>query len=252
MGREATITHEQVAAAADALKSTGVSPTLRAVRQRLGDTGSMGTISKHLQTWKESQERETAAALILPPGLQRAILEFMRNELSAARLPLETDLAEQQQAAVDLASENERLLEKIQDLMVQIDGLVAGKASAEGKAQQLAADLDGAKAEAARERNAAEASRTELTKTTLRLEALPRVEADLAATRADLAAECQSRIGAEQRAAVLEAQKIDLDSRLKDKKIELQQANEQLETVRARTEQLAKNLADALMQRIKD
>jgi hypothetical protein len=39
---------------------------------------------------------------------------------------------------------------------------------------------------------------------------------------------------------------------LKDKKIELQQANEQLETVRARTEQLAKNLAEALMQRIKD
>ena len=43
MGREATITYEQVAAAADAVKVAGGKPTSRGIRERLGNTGSMGT-----------------------------------------------------------------------------------------------------------------------------------------------------------------------------------------------------------------
>ncbi|WP_455289003.1 DNA-binding protein [Cupriavidus necator] len=36
MGREATITQEQVNAAADGLRAAGQRPTVRAVRERLG------------------------------------------------------------------------------------------------------------------------------------------------------------------------------------------------------------------------
>jgi chromosome segregation ATPase len=67
----------------------------------------------------------------------------------------------------------------------------------------------------------------------------------LAATRADLATERQSRIEAEQRAAVLDAQKIDLEGRLGDMKNESQRVREQLETGRARAEKLADELAEA-------
>ena len=70
MGREASITYEQVAAAADALRSESKKPTSRAVRERLGNQGSMGTITKAIQRWRGEQEREQAAALTLPPGLQ--------------------------------------------------------------------------------------------------------------------------------------------------------------------------------------
>ena len=52
MGREATITYEQVAAAADAMKVAGGKPTSRGIRERLGNTGSMGTVNKLLQAWK--------------------------------------------------------------------------------------------------------------------------------------------------------------------------------------------------------
>ena len=38
------ITFEQVAAVADALAGEGQQPTIRAVRERLGDTGSPNTI----------------------------------------------------------------------------------------------------------------------------------------------------------------------------------------------------------------
>ena len=108
MGRDSTITFEQVAAVADAMKIEGIKPTSRAVRERLGNTGSMGTINKMLGRWKAGQERQVSAALVLPPALQRVLLEFMDHELTSARTALEAELADQQQEAADLATENER------------------------------------------------------------------------------------------------------------------------------------------------
>src|SRR5260370_13445777 len=99
MGREATITAEQVNAVADALKAEGVKPTARAVRERLGNTGSMGTVTRLLQQWRDAQQRQAASTLMLPPALQRAILEFMELELAAARATLEAELASQRQEA---------------------------------------------------------------------------------------------------------------------------------------------------------
>ncbi|CAJ0718582.1 Chromosome partition protein Smc [Ralstonia thomasii] len=244
MGREATISPEQVRAIADAIKAEGGKPTLRSVRERLG-TGSMGTIAKLLQQWKAGQERQATAELVLPPALQRAVLDFMTAELSAARAPLEADLAEQQQAAADLAAENERQAGTIEDQAAELEALAAEKAAAEGKAEQLAADLAAGKEEAARERQAAEQARTELAKAMLRLEAMPRLESDLAAIRTELAKERQGRIEAEQQAAVLAAQKVDLDGRLADAKKEIERTSELLQKVQARAEQQADALADA-------
>ncbi|WP_221931826.1 DNA-binding protein [Klebsiella pneumoniae] len=48
------ITFEQVAAVADALAGEGQQPTIRAVREKLGDTGSPNTIHKHLTAWREA------------------------------------------------------------------------------------------------------------------------------------------------------------------------------------------------------
>ena len=104
MGREATITYEQVAAAADAMKVAGSKPTSRGIRERLGNTSSMGTVNKLLQAWKAAQERQISTALSLPPVLQRAILDFMGQELSSAKATLEAELAEQQQEVADLAT----------------------------------------------------------------------------------------------------------------------------------------------------
>ena len=214
MGREAAITWEQVYAVADAIRAEGSKPTSRAVRERLGNTGSMGTVNKLLQRWRATQEREQATAVSLPPALQRAILDFLDTELAAARATLEAQLVEQQQEASDLAAETERQADAIEGQRQMLEHVVTAKASAEGRAQQLAADLDSAKAETVRERQAAESARTDLAKALLRLEAMPRLELDLEAARAELAKERQGRVEAEQRAAVLNAQKADLDARL--------------------------------------
>ena len=202
MGREATVTFEQIAALADAMKMEGVKPTSRAVRERLGNTGSMGTINKLLQRWKSGQERQVSAALVLPPALQRALLEFMDNELTAARTTLETELADQQQEAADLATENERQVLENDSQSEVIEVLRADVSKHEGRAGQLESDLVVARDEAARERSGAELARTELAKAQLRLEAMPRLEADLMAVRSDLEKERIARQQAEQTAAV--------------------------------------------------
>lgn len=205
MGREATITFEQVAAIADAMKVDGVKPTSRAVRERLGNTGSMGTINKLLGRWKSSQERQISAALVLPPALQRVLLEFMDNELTSARTTLEAELADQQQEAADLATENERQVIDNDLQSETIELLRAEVSTHQGRAGQLESDLMVSRDEAARERSGAELARTELAKAQLRLEAMPRLEADLVAVRGVLETERAARVAAEQQAAVLAA-----------------------------------------------
>ena len=205
MGRESTITFEQISAVADAMKTEGVKPTSRAVRERLGNTGSMGTINKLLGRWKSGQERQISAALVLPPALQRVLLEFMDNELTAARTTLEAELAEQQQEAADLATENERQVVENDAQAEAIESLRADVAAHRGRAGQLESDPAVARDEAVRERAGAELARTELAKAQLRLEAMPRLEADLVAVRGVLETERTGRQQAEQSAAVLAA-----------------------------------------------
>ena len=205
MGREATITYEQVAAAADMMKAAGSKPTSRTLRERLSNTGSMGTINKHLQAWRAGQERQIAGALALPAALQRSILDFMGQELAAARAALESDLGEQQQEAADLATENERQAADILDKADALMALRADLAAGQGRLDQVQTDLAAAKNDADRERKAAEEARIELAKSLLRLEAIPRLETDLAAVRAELDRERQGRVAAELAAAVLTA-----------------------------------------------
>ena len=205
MGREATITYEQVVAAADAMKAAGTKPTSRGIRERLGNTGSMGTVNKLLQAWRAAQERQISTALSLPPVLQRAILDFMGQELSSAKATLEAELAEQQQEVTDLATENERQASDIEQMNDSALTLQANLATLQGRLSQIDTDLATARNDTLREREAAEAARIELAKALLRLEAMPRLESDLGALRLDLDKERQARVAAEQQAAVLGA-----------------------------------------------
>lgn len=238
MGREAAITYEEVAAAADACKVGGAKPTSRGIREQLGNVGSMGTVNKLLQRWKANQGYQVAPAMVLPTGLQRAILEFMDQEATKVRAALEGELVEHQQEAADLATENERQLELIEAQAAQLEALGADKAAADGKAAQLALDLDGARVEAAHERAAAEMGRIELAKAQLRLEALAQLESDQVVVRVELDKERLARIASEQAAAVLTAQKTDLEARLQDWRGQVDRAAEQLVKVQERAERL--------------
>lgn len=245
MGRASTVTFEQIAAIADAMKLDQVNPTSRVVRERLGNTGSMGTINKLLGRWKSSQTRQISAALVLPPALQRALLEFMDHELTSARTVLEAELANQQQEASDLATENERQVIENEMQAEAVDLLRADVSKHEGRAGQLESYLAVSRDESARERSAAELARTELAKAQLRLEAMPRLEADLVSVRSVLETERAARQTAEQQAAVLAAKLDAAERRALEADVRTSKAD-------ARADELASNLSSAKAVAVKE
>lgn len=215
MPREASITYEQVAAIADAIKAAGGKPNPRQIRERHG-SGSLGTIHKLFQQWESGQSRQIEASLALPPALQRAILDFMAQELATARAELEAKLLDAQQAANDLAVENERQGNHIEALETALEDLQGEKATLAGRVAQLETDLASARDEAGRERQAAEAARTELAKAQLRLEAMPILEKENERLQGALDVERTARTDAERQAAAAEAKAAGLADRLAD------------------------------------
>ena len=189
MGRTAAVTFEMVAAAAEAMKAEKLDVVTRAVRERLGNVGSMGTVNNHLQAWKARQEQHVTSALTLPPALQKSILDFMGVELANARSTLEAGLAAQQKEMADLANDNEKQFSELELTAETIDTLRNEIATLQGKSSQLEINLATSKDDLVRERENAEHARTELAKALLRLEAMPRLEADLNAARSALESE---------------------------------------------------------------
>lgn len=244
MPREASVTPEQTFAVADALQAEGIRPTLREVYARLGH-GSMSTINGHMQRWREAHVRPPLAQPILPPALQRSLMDFIAAEVAAARAPLDAELAEQFQVAADLAAEGERLAKALEESSAAVAKLEAQRAAADGRAKQLDLELAAAKADAAQERQGAEAARTELARVVVRLESLGQLQSDLSAARERLEQERLGRAQAEQRVAVLAARQKDLEDRLAEMKMEVERANAQAEKARDRVDQLAERLPAA-------
>ncbi|MCB1882126.1 MAG: DNA-binding protein, partial [Gammaproteobacteria bacterium] len=67
------VTREMIFEAADAIAREGRTPTVLAIRERLGG-GSPNTISPHLVAWKEQNEAKPAESLPpLPDSVQSAM-----------------------------------------------------------------------------------------------------------------------------------------------------------------------------------
>jgi hypothetical protein len=176
------MTYEQVAAAAEKMKAAGVKPTARALRERLGNSGSMGTVHKLLQAWRAGQESSSSVPAV-PVSVQRAILDFVAGEQARSCTLLEAELAAQRQEAADLAADNERQAAHLADLRGALIRLQADVATLEGRMAQMGVELAAARDDAARERETVQAARIELATTRLQLEGLGRLEKDLSAVR---------------------------------------------------------------------
>jgi hypothetical protein len=211
----------------------------------------MGTINKMLQRWKANQDFIASPTLVLPTPLQRTMLEFIEQEVVKVRAVLESEIVEHQREMSDLANENERQSDVILALENELQRVAEEKANAEGKAAQLNDDLETVRKECANERVTAETLRTSLVRAELRLENMPRLEAELQDVRVSFAAERQTRVAAEQAAAVSTAQKIDLDARVIDLKGQISSAVEQIVRVQERADKLAVDLRQEREARVK-
>lgn len=186
MARESTITTEQVAAAADNIKAAGGKPTARAVREVLG-TGSMATILKHLQQWQDGQLRQSQSIDdTLDPSITRAISNQIVAKVQEATAGATARLADLQAEANTIIAENERQSAEIEAQAAELISFQDKHSALVGRVQQFEADATRTATELAAERQAAEAARVELAKAMLRLEAVPRIEAEIEKVRAEL------------------------------------------------------------------
>ncbi|WP_321874622.1 DNA-binding protein [Burkholderia ubonensis] len=204
MAREPNITQDQVSRAAESIRDAGERPTARAIRERLG-TGSMATVLKFFQAWQDVQVKPAETPVALPPALQRGLLDFVAAEVERSRIELRADLDIANQSNADLILEAERQALLVENLTASLESVHAEKAELAGRLGQIEAERDAARHDASSERAAAESARTDLAKALLRLEAMPRLEKDLADARRDLDAERAVRVTAEQASAVAAA-----------------------------------------------
>lgn len=161
MGRDATISYDDVATAATAITGEGGKPTLRAIRERIG-RGSLGTIQDHYRRWREGLGRQQLASH-LPPALEQAILAFASDESARVRTGLQADMDAAQQTAGELAQDNDRLTEVLEQQSTQLDAMKTELAKLTGQVEQMQSQLEvsmkDSQAAIAAERERAEAAR---------------------------------------------------------------------------------------------
>lgn len=219
MGRKAAITYEQVRAVVDALRAEGAKPTIDQVWEAFDKAGSKGTIHKLVKQYLgelDATQKAPESLRLLPPDIQHVILTFADQAAATAREKIANELVECRQEGASLADDNERLTAEVDDLRMQLSQAGADKATAEGRAVQLASELAAAREQISVERVAAEQARTALAKAELRLEGIAPLEDELRTTRAERDGHREARTEAERTVAVLSSKQKEHEERVQD------------------------------------
>lgn len=234
---EPIVSYENVAAACESLVAAGKSPSVRLVRDALGG-GSPNKITPLVSQWKAQRIEVKKEAVAVDPRIGALIAEMIETAANNARRDAESRLVEAEADLESIAKAGRENEDRITDLQIslsgaeilgqtqagQIDALTAQlealkKESAEriGHAEEKAArEIAAAQEATAKAQAEAEAARTEKAKTELRLEALPRLEADLERVRAELDQERQARVKAERDLAACGAKTEGAQARIAD------------------------------------
>lgn len=179
MVREATITQEQVSAAANAIRAAGEKPTNRAVLEAVG-SGSMATIVKFMQAWKASQARQgQAIGDRIDDEVIGAISNMLARKIEAATAADNIKLTELQNDLSLVIAENERDAATIAAQAAELASLRAQCQSQAGQIEALKGAAERARAQVEEEIQARESAQIALAKAELRIEALPALMEDV-------------------------------------------------------------------------
>ena len=161
------ISKDQVYSAADTLREEGTTPTVQAVRDRLG-SGSFTTISRHLDEWKtDNAIQGTASAPEMPERVQAAFtqawtlaareaqsgLEDERQALKIMQRDMDTELR-------DMGAEIQRLEKALDDQIRNGEMLARERDELKQTLESTREELNALKVETARFEEQRDAART--------------------------------------------------------------------------------------------
>lgn len=232
------ISYDQVATVADELVADGQKPTLLAVRERLGNTGSMNTIHKHFSAWQASQRPAARKSTEPNPRLLATLGAEMSKVAEEAAAEANAALAQALNEVAVMAANGEALEAERDDLAAQLLDMTSQRDTAVGKAGEQASEIDRLKLEASRLQEELGSVRRLLAQAELRLEAVPRLEQEIEAVRAQLVGEQAARAEAEKTAAVANAQRAAEETAR-------QRAESRLTSAESREDEARKELAEA-------
>lgn len=184
MGREASITFNDVSTAANKIMTGGGKPTVRSVREELG-RGSQATVHAHFKQWQADQESHAPIVndSLMDPAITRAINLVITTRIKEATADITSKLMEEQangEAVIKdfelQSSELESMADALREMETRFATLTGRTELYEIEARRLNTELEN-------ERKAGEVARTELAITKIMLE---RQDADLQKVRADL------------------------------------------------------------------
>lgn len=240
MAREG-ITYRDVELAADAVLASGRRPSIRNVREQLGDTGSPNTIQQHLKKWSEGRPGTQAAVPDLPPSILREINAEILRAVTAGRAELQAELADAKAEATYLATTGAELETFRDDLLEQVARLTRERDIAEGKAAEQGAEIERLTQELDRERRAAEEARIQVAQSRLTVDAqvkqLQQLQAENAKAAEAVSQERQGRTDAERNLAAARAESAGLNDRLQELQGREQAALQEVTDLRSRLEQ---------------
>jgi chromosome segregation ATPase len=261
------VTYETVAQACEALSAEGKRPSVRAILAQLGG-GSPNAVLDHQRQWKAGRPTVKSADIQVDPRIGLIVAEQIAQAVAAARADIEVQLAEAEQDAETVGKAGREAEERAAALAGELEATRAQLQALNGQIDQLKADAEQVKAdavekvktaeeragaaiakaedEARREREAREAAQMQLAKAELRLEALPRLEAEIDQLKVEIAQERKGRQAAEQGAAVAVEKAGGLVERLAEAKARISGLEKVEEKLAALTDQYQKQQNELL------
>lgn len=137
------VSYDEVKAAALALLAAGEQPSLRAVRDALGNRGSNTTISGHMAKWRATEQpiQEEVPAPDVSPSVASAIQEDKERAIAAARAPLLARIASMEGEAQLVRDESNASEEEIERLLEQVATLTTERDQAQALAGERAEEI---------------------------------------------------------------------------------------------------------------
>lgn len=196
MGREASITFNDVAAAANKIMTGGGKPTVRSVREELG-RGSQATVHAHFKQWQTDQESHEPIVndSLMDPAITRAINLVITTRVKEATADITSKLMEEQAICEAVIKDFELQSSVLDSKVAALTKMENEYAMLTGRAELYEAEARRLNMELENVRKSGEEARTTLVVTKTMLE---QSNADLQKVRAELEeARAQAAINSE-------------------------------------------------------